>query len=40
MIASSSIAKDDSGVFASWKRGFWNKAEDKEYIEVLKNQLV
>ena len=37
MMASSSIAKDDSGVFASWKRGFWNKADDKEYINILKS---
>lgn len=37
MIATSSIPKEDSGVFALWKRGRWNKTEDKKYIEVLKS---
>ena len=29
--------KSGSGVFASWKRGHWNKAEDKQYIDALKS---
>ena len=37
MLASSSFEGDESGVFASWKRGRWNKAEDKQYINALKS---
>lgn len=37
MLASSSFEGDESGVFASWKRGRWRRAEDKQNISALKS---